>query len=477
MATFTFPENFLWGVASSAFQMEGGMYEGGKDMNIREAAWLDAVKRGGVQLQDEKERPILDLDWVNPESPSRFRDNRSPEVGCDFYHKYPEDIKLFSSLGIKMFRFSIQWGRIISEYNGEPNQAGIDYYNKVIDEMIANGIQPFFDLWHSDLPCWVLDHGGFISDEFVGWFSRFAEVCFKEFGDRIKYWSTSNESHLNAFGPYAMAMGAPHKKDMNLGLKAAHHMVLAHFEAVRLLRKMWPDARIGSVHNTSRYYCLSHDPKDMEAAERRQASQFIIGDPMFLGKYPQELLDYEPFAKYIPQEYIDEVAEKFIPCDFIGLNYYQPGFVRAGDSEFYGTQGIKGINLPTDAYPFRTYANGLYDLLLDLQERYNGLEMIVTENGYTQRREDVFNMDLTPFHQDTSRQEYIREHARACSRAIRAGANLTGYFYWSCMDLWESSMGYGYPMGLVAVNFDTLERFPRESFYYYQKIVQNNLVD
>ena len=474
---FTFPENFLWGVASSAFQMEGGMYEGGKDMNIREAAWLDSVKRGGVQVQDEKERPALDLNWVNPESPSKFRDNRSPEVGCDFYHKYPEDIKLFASLGIKMFRFSIQWGRIISEYDGEPNQAGIDYYNKVIDEMIANGIQPFFDLWHSDLPCWVLDRGGFISDDFVSWFSRFAEICFKEFGDRVKYWSSSNESHLNAFGPYAMAMGAPYKRDMNLGLKAAHHMVLAHFEAVRLLRKLWPDAKIGSVHNTSIYYCLSHDPKDMEAAERSQASQFILSDPMILGKYPQELLDYEPFAKYIPQEYIDELAEKFIPCDFIGLNYYQPGFARAGDREYYGTQSVKGINLPTDAYPFRTYANGLYDLLLDLQERYNGLEMIVTENGYTQRREDVFNMDLTPFHQDTSRQEYIREHARACSRAIRAGANLTGYFYWSCMDLWESSMGYGYPMGLVAVNFDTLERFPRESFYYYQKIVRNNLVD
>lgn len=477
MSNFAFPENFLWGVAGSAFQMEGAMYEDGKDLNIREVSWLDAVRRGAVQQPGEKELPIVDVDWVNPESPAKFRDSRSPEVGCDFYHKYPEDIKLLASLGIKVFRFSIQWGRIISEYNGEPNQAGIDYYNRVINEMIANGITPFMDLWHSDLPRWVLNHGGFPSDEFVSWYSRFAEVCFREFGDRVKYWSTCNEPLLNAFGPYTMGMGIPYIKDFSMGITAAHHMVLAHFEAVRLLRKMWPDARIGSVHNTGRYYCLSFDPKDIEAAERRQASQFLLSDPMILGKYPQELLDYEPFAKYIPQEYIDQVKEKFMPCDFIGLNYYQPGFSRAGDSEFYGTQGIKGINLPTDAYPFRTYANGLYDLLLDLQERYHGLEMIVTENGYTQRREDVFNMDLTPFHQDTARQEYIREHLRACQRAVRAGANLSGYFYWSCMDVWESTMGYGYPMGLVAVNFDTLERVPRESFYYYQKIVQNNMVD
>ncbi len=476
MANFVFPQDFLWGVASSAFQMEGGMYEDGKDLNIREVAWLDAVKRGSVQQAAEKELPEMEANWLNPESPSSFRDNRSPEVGCDFYHKYAEDIELFASLGINTFRFSIAWGRIISDYGAEPNQAGIDYYNRVIDKMVACGIQPFFDLWHSDLPCWVLNHGGFLSDEFVSWFSRFAEVCFREFGDRVKFWSTSNEPHLNAFGPYAMAMGAPGLRDISLGLKAAHHMVLAHFEAVRLLRKMWPDAKIGSVHNTSRYYSLSHEDADIAAAERCQASQFILADPMILGRYPQELLDYKPFAENIPQAYIDELKEKFIPMDFLGLNYYQPGFVRAGDSRYYGTKGFK-VDLPTDAYPFRTYANGLYDLLLDLTERYNGLDLLVTENGYAQRREDVFNMDLTPFHQDTQRQEYIREHLRACQRAIRAGATLRGYYYWSCMDVWESSMGYGYPMGLVAVNFDTLERVPRESFYYYQKIVKNNTVD
>lgn len=477
MATFVFPQNFIWGVAGSAFQMEGAMYEGGKDLNIREVAWLDAVKRGAVMHPGEKAIPVVDVDWMNPESPSKFGDTRSPEDTCDFYHKYPEDIELFSSLGIQSFRFSIAWARIISEYNGEPNRAGIDYYNKMIDKMVECGIQPFMDLWHSDLPKWVLDHGGFVSDEFVSWYTRYAEVCFREFGDRVKFWCTCNESYLNAFGPYALAMGAPYKKDMALGIKAAHNMVLAHFEAVRLLRKMCPDAKIGSVHNTGRYYCLSFNEADKIAAQRRQASQFLLSDPMVLGEYPAELLAYEPFAKYIPQEYITELKEKFVPMDFMGLNYYQPCFVRAGESQYFGTQGIKDVNLPTDAYPFKTYPNGLFDLLMDMQDRYKGLDLFVTENGYTQRREDVYNMDMASYQHDTDRQEYIREHLRACQRAIRAGANLKGYFYWSCMDAWESTKGYGFLMGLVGVDFDTLERYPRDSFYYYQKIVQNNMVD
>jgi len=477
MANFVFPENFLWGVAGSAFQMEGGMYEGGRDLNIREVAWLDAVQRGQVRQNGNDSAPEVDADWLNPESSEVFQDHRSPEVGCDFYHKYPEDIQLFASLGIKMFRFSISWSRIISEYDGQPNRAGIDYYNRVIDEMVKNGIQPFFDLWHADLPKWVLDHGGFLSDEFVSWYTRYAEVCFREFGDRVKYWCTCNEPYFNAFGPYAMAMGIPYKKDMAQGVTAAHHMVLAHFEAVRLLRQLWPDAKIGAVHDISHFYSLSFDPTDMEASQRRGSAQYLLSDPMILGEYPRELWDYEPFRRYIPEEYARQLREKFVPMDFLGVNYYQPCFAKAGNHPQFGSGPVKNIDLPRDAYPFRTYPNGIFDTLVDLQERYGDLEIIVTENGYTQRREDVFNMDLTPFHEDTERQKYIREHLRACQRAIRAGVNLKGYFYWSCMDCWESTMGFGYPMGLVAVNFDTLERVPRASFYYYQKIIQNNMVD
>ena len=162
MAKFSFPQGFLWGAAGSAFQMEGAMYEGGKDLNIREAAWLDAKKRGNFQ---QGEMPEPDSNWLNPESPSKFQDDRSPEVTCDFYHKYPEDFALFRQLGVNTFRFSIAWARIIPAKDAQPNQMGIDYYNKMIDCMLKNGIEPFLDLWHSDLPKWVMDNGGIIAED------------------------------------------------------------------------------------------------------------------------------------------------------------------------------------------------------------------------------------------------------------------------------------------------------------------------
>ena len=162
--------------------------------------------------------------------------------------------------------------------------------------------------------------------------------------------------------------------------------------------------------------------------------------------------------------------------DFYGINYYGPNFIKSGNGTKYGTDYVL-TELPKDAYPFITYAPGLYDLLIDLDKRYHGAPAIITENGYTYRREDVFRMNLEDYQHDAKRISYIREHLRECSRAIHAGVNLQGYFYWSVMDCWEGSMGYGYPMGLIAVNLDTLERIPRDSFYYYQKVIVHNMVD
>ena len=449
---YQFPKDFLWGVAGSAFQMEGGMYEGGKGLNIREAAWLD------------------------PERRKNYQDDRSPEVSCDFYHKYPEDLALFRELGVKMFRFSIAWSRIFPDSGGKPCQAGIDYYNKMIDRMVELGIQPFFDLWHSDLPRWVLDLGGFPSEDFVSRYADYAETCFRAFGDRVKHWSTCNEPKLNTYGPYAFGRGAPYIKDLDLAMRATQNMILAHFEAVRRLRRLWPDAKIGSVNNTGECYCLSFEREDMDAAARHSAMQYLFSDPMILGEYPKEAMAYPGLRRHIPDEMCRELKEKFQPMDFLGCNYYCPGFVRAGNKSTYGTASFP-VDLPKDAYPFYTYAPGLFDLLMNLKDRYDNLPVFITENGYADRREDVHNMDPAPFQHDVLRQNYIREHIRECGRALRAGVALQGYFYWSAMDCWEGTMGYGYPMGLVAVNFDTLERIPRDSFYYYQKIIRNNMVD
>ena len=451
MSNFTFPEGFLWGVAGSAFQMEGGMREGGKCLNSPEAT------------------------FYNPANAERFAGRRPPDMTCDFYHKYPEDLALFKELGVKVFRFSIAWSRIIPAIDAEPNQAGIDFYNRVIDEMLKNDMVPFFDLFHSDLPQWVKDNGGIANPEFSNWYLRYAEVCLREFGDRVKYWCTVNEPKLNVYGPYARVVGAT-DEEIATAITATQNMLRAHFGTVKLLRQLWPEGKIGSVHNASETYCRSFDPKDIVAAERFWASQWVFLDPMVLGHYPEELLTWPTVANQIPEAYRKELEEMFMPMDFYGLNYYCPNHARAGERTHFGTAGFT-TELPADAYPFLTYAPALEDLLLNLNERYNGLATIITENGYTYRREDEWDTDMESFQHDIERELYIREHLRSCGRAIRAGVNLQGYFYWSAMDCWEGGRGYTCPMGLVGINFDTLERIPRDSYYYYQKVVKNNMVD
>ncbi len=186
----------MWGASCSAMQLEGGRHEGGKNDNIREHAFYDLA------------------------TSSRFQDHFPPDTGADFYHKYPEDIKLMKELGINTFRFSISWARICPDKSCVPNIAGIDYYNDMINTLINNGITPFFDLIHSDLPQWVLEEGGFPGEKFFGYYTKYAEICFREFGDRVKYWSTVNEPKLSVYGAYVHGHGTPYLFDKHLAMKA-----------------------------------------------------------------------------------------------------------------------------------------------------------------------------------------------------------------------------------------------------------------
>jgi len=448
---YVFPEDFMWGAACSAFQLEGASYIDGKTANIEEQAFED------------------------PERKFKFQDDRTPYVSADFYHKYPQDIALMREMGIKSFRFSIAWARICPDVSGIPNRAGIDYYNRVIDELIAQGITPMFDLFHSDLPYWVIEEGGTCDERFVEWFVHYATICFREFGDRVKLWNTVNEPKLTIYGPYSFARSAPYIRDEALALKSTHNMLIAHFRCVKILHEMWPDAQIGAVNNAGKCYSMSFEAEHIEAADRHGAMQLLFLDPMLLGTYPKEALEYEGVGKYISEEMVAQLKSEFVPMDFYGINCYCPMFIRAGGTSADGTTYYKP-DVPCDEYGFHTYAPAMFDLLMDLKDRYGDVPVYITENGYTCRR-NVETMEVENDLNDTARINYIREHLRAARRAIRAGVNLKGYYYWSVMDCWEGSMGYGYPMGLIAVNFDTLERTPRDSFYYYQTVISHNMVD
>jgi len=450
---YQFPKDFMWGVGGSAFQMEGAMLEDGKTLNTREASFFAT------------------------EGPREaFIDPHSPAVCADFYHKYPEDLKLMGELGPKVFRYSIAWARIIPSKDAEPNQKAIDYYNDVINHMIANGITPFMDLFHADLPLWVVEEGGIVCDQFVEWYTRYATICFREFGDRVKYWSTVNEPMLMVFAPYSTARSMPFHRNHEEAFQATHNMILAHFSATRALREISPDGKIGMVNNYAEVYPLNFDPEDAEACERRVAMYLTLMEPIVKGEYPPELVNYKNTAPYFTEKRKREVEEQFIPMDFIGINCYCPKFARNDDTKLFGNIAIQ-VDLPKDAYGFVSYAPGLFDALVRLNERYDHMPIFVTENGYTQNREDMNNMDLEQFQHDQARINYIREHVRACARALKAGVNLKGYFYWSFIDTWEVKMGFSVPMGLVGINFDTLERRPRDSFYYYQKLMATNSVD
>ena len=452
---FKFPENFYWGAASAAFQAEGATHEGGKCLNIREYC------------------------FYHPEYNKRWQDQYGPEV-VDFYHRYNEDLDLFKELGMNMFRFSIQWSRIQPEKGGPINQEGVDYYNDLINQMLARGITPFMDLWHSDLPVWAYDNGGLTNPEFIDMFVSYAEVCFREFGDRVKFWSTVNEPKLNVYGAYAFGHGYPYMNDVAAGIQATHNVIIAHYRCVKLLRKLWPDAKIGSVHNTGECYCRSFEEEDIAAARRHWAMQLVFSDPMILGKYPDEMMEFEGMRKYVTDEMLKQLEEEFIPMDFMGCNNYCPTHARFGNDEkstSYGTKGFPVPDLEPDAYGFRNYGPALFDILMNFKDRYNNIMIFVTENGYTDRREDMESDNLHEYQHDIKRELYIREHIRNCGRAIRAGVNLAGYLYWSATDVWESSKGYGYPMGLIAIDLKDGKRIPRDSYYYYQKVIKNNMVD
>lgn len=450
---YKFPKDFMWGVSGSAFQMEGAMLEDGKTMNIREASFYATE---------------------GPREP--FMDPHTPDVCADFYHKYPEDIKMMSTLGPKVFRFSIAWARIIPSMDAEPNQKAIDYYNDLINTMIAHGITPFMDLLHADLPLWVMEAGGYLDDRFVEWYTRYASVCFEAFGDRVKYWSTVNEPMLMVFKPYCMGRCMPFHNDPEEAFQATHNMILAHFSAARALRKISPDGKIGMVNNFCEIYSLNFNPEDMQAAERRVAMYLTLLDPMILGEYPKELREFKNSAPFFTEKRVREIKEQFAPMDFFGMNFYCPKFVKNNPDTLFGDEVIEA-DLQADAYGFTSYAPALFDSLVRLTERYHHLPIFISENGYAQQREDLNNMDLDQFQHDGERIKYMREHIRACARALKAGVNLKGYFYWSYMDTWEVSRGFSVPMGLVGINFDTLERRPRDSFYYYQNVIKNNSID
>ena len=445
---FKFPKDFLFGCASSAYQIEAGCNEDGKGENVNE--------------------------HYHTHFPEKFCGG-NPAFAADFYHRYREDIKDMKELGLKAFRFSISWSRIFPKNPTDINQAGIDYYDDMINALIEADIVPMFDLWHSDLPYWVIEMGGVVCPDFVQWFGTYAKLCFEKFGDRVKFWSTINEPSINVMASYAHAANAPFLKDMDLAIKACHNAILAHYNALRIYKSMNLPGKIGAVIHVEPTYSRSMDPKDQIAADRRFA--FYAGwwlDPMLKGHYPEILADHDYIMSKLPEGYAEDLQKNFVKADFIGVNFYNPTHTKFSDTDPMGYENYKPEDLDVDSYGFVYYPQGLFDVAMYFKNTYPGTHIMITENGIGREKWGNFEEER----HDEYRVRYMREHLREVNRALQAGADIGGYFCWSIMDTNEGyAGGYRFIFGLVQVNFETMERFRRDSWYYYQKVIAEGMVD
>lgn len=445
---FPFPKDFLFGAASSAVQLESACEEGGKGEDIQR--------------------------YTSKHRPEQIKGD--PNDAADFYHRYPEDIQQMKELGLKTFRFSISWSRIYPNGPDEVNKQGLAYYEDMVKRMLDAGIAPMFDLWHCDLPMWVADRGGLVNPEFIDWFTSYAKTVFEVLGDKVAFWSTVNEPHVNCMTAYEQALYPPYVADIGKALLACHHMIIAHYRTARLYKQMGYKGQIGAViYLPICYAANAGKPEDLAAAERCQA--FHCGwwlDTMQKGHYPKAALEYPYVRDNMPEGYQQQLEREFVPADFVAINYYNAGYIQYEPDGKLDCKWVQNERLPSNnGFPARLYPQGLYDALMYIKNNYPGKDIYITENGITEKKPKVsMDDDLN----DDFRVDFMREHMRSISRAIQAGAPVKGYYPWTLIDTHEGG-GFDSTFGLIQVNFETKERRPRKSWYYYQQVIKNGFVD
>lgn len=456
---YAFPRGFWWGSATSATQIEGAANESGKGQNI----W----------------------DYWYEKEPNRFFDNVGPESTSDFYHLYKEDIQLMKEIGHNTFRMSISWSRLIPGGRGEVNEEAVRFYHNVIDELLANEIEPFITLFHFDMPLEMQNAGGWENREVVDAFMAYAAKCFALFGDRVKKWFTFNEPIVPVEGGYLYDFHYPNVVDAKRAVQVAYHTMIAHAKAVSVFRASdIENGKIGIILNLTPSYSRSNHPADLKAS--RIADLFFnrsFLDPSVLGSYPQELIDIlSEYDKLPATAEGDADLLKTGIVDLLGVNYYQPRRVKAKEflpnphSPFMPDWFFDNYDMPgRKMNPYRgweIYEKGIYDIMINLRENYGNVESFISENGMGVQDEERFieNGEV----QDEYRIEFIRGHLKWLHRAIEEGCNAKGYHLWSFMDNWSWMNAYKNRYGFFSVDLETKKRTPKKSAHWMKKVsVQN----
>ena len=458
----TFPDGFIFGAATAAYQIEGAVHEGGRGPSI----WDTFSHTPGKTLNGD-----------------------TGDVADDHYHRLEEDLDLVKSLGLGAYRFSIAWPRIQPAGRGPANQDGIRFYNRVIDGLIARGVTPVATLYHWDLPQALEDEGGWVNRDTAYAFADYARIAGEAFGDRVSVWTTLNEPWCSAFLGYGTGEHAPGHTSSLEALTAAHHLNLAHGLGLAALREVVtnPGAKFSVTLNT--FQLVGEGEGGPEAVRRIDAvANRVFTHPMLKGEYPADLL--ADTAAITDWGFVKDGDLELIrqPVDYLGINYYMTSFVTLKDPESVGEpEGAGGIMVRGTTFPgadrvefiskpgpYTTYGwtidpAGLEDLLVEMSRQFPDLPLLVTENG-SAFQDEVVNERGVKTVQDVERTDYLRRHFTAARRAIDRGVDLRGYFVWSLLDNFEWNHGYAQRFGIVRVDFDTLERIPKDSSRWYSQL-------
>ncbi|MGA3085863.1 MAG: GH1 family beta-glucosidase [Thermodesulfobacteriota bacterium] len=444
MNEITFPRDFKWGAATSAYQIEGAWDEDGKGPSVwdRYCRTLKIAANGDTG-----------------------------DMSIDHYHRFKDDIKIMKELGLQCYRFSISWPRVIPQGIGEVNQKGLRFYHQVVDELLAAGIEPTICLYHWDYPLALREQGGWRVRASANWFRDYAQVCFMAFGDRVKHWLTLNEPWVDIFSPQFI-LGKPTKKGMATGIKNGHHYLLAHAKAVEAFRKMVPQGKIGIAFSLSPVYPLTESTADRAAAHRYDGfSNRWFLDPAIKGSYPQDMLAFYQDRFQAPEILPGDMElMKNNPLDFVGVNYYSRNMVKSSIEEPVLKVEVVADRDESWATNGEVFPQGLYDLLIRLDRDYNHPVLFITENGTSFGEEELVDGRIP----DPRRQSYLIDHMKAAYRALTQGVNLQRYYVWSVFDNFEWAFGYGRRFGLIYVNYRTQERFWKDSARWYRKMIKDN---
>lgn len=446
MPLVSFPPGFIWGAATSAYQIEGAVQDDGRGESI----WDVFCRRPGA-----------------------IRDGSSGEIACDSYHRVGEDIALMRELGLTSYRFSIAWPRLFPSGSGTLNQPGVDFYRRLVDGLHAAGISPLVTLYHWDLPRPLQSRGGWANRDTIGRFGEFAQVVARALGPEVPTWVTVNEPWVVAFVGHLAGAHAPGLRDLPTALAVAHHLLLAHAEAMEALRaELPPAARVGIALNLAPVEPAGDEAADEEAATRFDGylNRWFL-DALYRGRYPDDLVAL--YGDAMPDVRPGDMARIASPTDFLGINYYAPIAVRwQPGAHPIDAERVTRPGRPLTAMGWEINADGLVRVLDRVRADYAPPAIFITENGAAFDDRPVAGVV-----DDPDREHYLRDHLLAVAEAMNAGAPVAGYYVWSLLDNFEWAEGYTKRFGIVYVDYETQTRTIKRSGRWYAGVVRDHAVE